>query len=431
MHVAMLKNKSVCSMEFQPSITEAGRCVACGLCLPHCPTYRKTLDEADSPRGRIMLMGAVLNGDLILDEKALPHIDLCLGCRACESVCPNKVAYGKLIDDVKVSVFPRNFSGRLSARVRQWLLGAMVVSPVGLNILGRLVRVWQRLGLRSVFRVSHALNLMRVAHLEKMLPEVPEQAGMKVVYTPERRLVGNVSLFQGCVARVLDRQTLNATVFLLNRLGYEVRIPREQTCCGALHGSMGDRSVVEGLVRRNVAAFHDAGDTEIIVTASGCAVSMREYSRLPVDGAVGMGERVRELGEFLVGVEEALVRELRPLDECIAVHEPCTLRNVQHGGAAAYRLLRLIPKLSVLELGGNDQCCGAAGAYHLDQPAMAAQLVADKVDAVRASGVRIIATSNFGCGLQIGAAARAAGLEVELVHPVVLLARQMGFADKT
>jgi glycolate oxidase iron-sulfur subunit len=233
---------------------------------------------------------------------------------------------------------------------------------------------------------------------------------------------GEVGLFLGCVARVTDVATLSASIFVLNRLGYTVHVPSRQGCCGAMHESLGEPEKARAFEEQNLQAFAGLNVGAVISTATGCGTALKSY---PQDFA----GRVRDISEFLleaVGWEEA---EIALLAEKMAVHEPCLMRNVLHCEDKPYELLRRIPGARVAPLAGNDQCCGAAGTYFLTQPDMAASLLADKIEAVKASGARILVSSNIGCALHLAAGLRAAELDIEVVHPITLLARQMGFEN--
>ena len=395
----------------------AARCVSCGLCLPHCPTYRKTLSEADSPRGRIALMQGVLEHRIPANERFLAHIDLCLACRACESVCPNKVEYGRLINGVRGIVAKtrrRSVWQRLGRRV---LMDGVATRPDVMRLVGGALRAWQSVAAKADW-------LMRVGpvRVTARLPSLRPQPVWKAIYPAAGKVRGEVGLFLGCVARVADVETLSAAIFVLNRLGYTVHVPPRQGCCGAMHASLGEPEKVRAFEEQNRRAFAEVNVATVISTASGCGAALKNY---PQDFA----GRVRDISEFLSeagGWEEA---GIAPLAEKVAVHEPCLMRNVLHCQDQPYDLLRRIPGVTVVPLAGNDQCCGAAGTYFLTQPAMAATLLADKIEAVKASGASIFASSNIGCAMHLAAGLKAAGIEVEVVHPVTLLARQMGFEN--
>lgn len=388
----------------------AARCVSCGLCLPHCPTYRKTLSEADSPRGRIVLMQGVLERRIPANERFLAHIDLCLACRACENVCPNNVEYGRLINEVRGVVEQSRRRSVLQRLGRRVLMDVVATRPAMMRLVGGALCAWQAM-------IGKAGWLMRIG---ARLPTLRPQPVWTAVYPAMGKVRGEVALFLGCVARVADVETLSASIFVLNRLGYTVHVPPRQGCCGAMHESLGEPEKVRVFEVQNLLAFAGVNLEAVISTATGCGAALKSY---PQD----FSDRVRDISEFLDeagGWEEA---GIAPLAEKVAVHEPCLMRNVLHCQDKPYDLLRRIPGATVVPLAGNDQCCGAAGTYFLTQPEMAASLLADKIEAVKASGARILATSNIGCAMHMAAGLKLAGIEIEVIHPIILLARQMGF----
>lgn len=392
----------------------ANQCVACGLCLPHCPTYRKTLSEADSPRGRIFMMRSVLEGRVPLSDTFAGHIDLCLSCRRCELVCPSRVEYGKLAEGMRAYL---NAHRSLPAgkRWRRDRLLALAASPKQVKLAGTLLKLWQHLGLRHV--AKGLLERFGAAKLEAALPRVKD--GWQGVRSASGQR-GEVGLFLGCVARFADSETLKATAFVLEKLGYGVRVPPTQTCCGALHRHAGEPGQAADLDRRNREAF--AGLDTVIVAATGCAPALKE-------ALAPAGIAVREATEFLAHAEGWENAQLAPLNAKVAVHEPCSQANVLRDTASPYVLLKRIPGAGIVPLPGNDQCCGGAGAYFLLQPRMANALLDDKIRAIEDIAPRFIATANLGCALHMGCGAKDRGLETELLHPVTLVARQMGFKD--
>ncbi|MBN9132112.1 MAG: (Fe-S)-binding protein [Nitrosospira multiformis] len=440
---------------------EASQCVACGLCVPHCPSYRVTLSEADSPRGRIALMNGVATGRIPLNPRFALHMDRCLTCRACEAVCPNHVHFGQLIDDAREMILSPRFEvggnnpGLRVPRFRKWVERELIARPSRIDALRPLLRFYQRSGLQKWVRKSGLLGKTKLALLEAQIPFIdqPRSSSWSAVYPAAGKPRGEVALFLGCVARVADATTLDATLFVLNQLGYTVHVPSAQACCGALQRHRGDVDAAEQLERQNVQAFAglDAGLDlgAIITTASGCGAQLSEYSSfpsfpawqrttgVPAAGPQAGGENTRrsppkvlDISEFLAGAEGWEDIRLQPLPHKILVHEPCTLRNVLRAPAYAYKLLERIPQAQVAPLAGNDQCCGAAGTYFLDQPEISAALLKDKVTALKAGQARYLATSNVGCALHIAAGLREAGLEIEVIHPVTLIARQMGMQSR-
>lgn len=398
-----------------PLADEAARCVSCGLCLPHCPTYRKTLSEADSPRGRIALMQGVLERRIPANERFQAHIDLCLACRACENVCPNNVEYGRLINGVRGILEKSRRRSAWQRLGRLVLMNGVATRPTMMRLVGGVLRTWQAMAGKAGWLMR--FGLVRIA---TQLPSLRPQPVWKAVYPAAGKVRGEVGLFLGCVARVADVETLSASIFVLNRLGYTVHVPPRQGCCGAMHASLGEPEKVHVLEEQNLRAYTGVNMEAVISTATGCGTALKNY---PQDFA----GRVRDISEFLAeagGWEEA---GIVPLAEKVAMHEPCLMRNVLHCQGKPYDLLRRIPGATVVPLAGNDQCCGAAGTYFLTQPDMAASLLADKIEAVKASGARILATSNIGCAMHLAAGLKVAGIEIEVVHPITLLARQMGF----
>ena len=363
----------------------ANRCVACGLCVPHCPTYRLIESEPDSPRGRVMLIRALAEGTLAPTPELVTHLDRCLVCRACEAVCPAGVAYGELIAGARAFLAQSGQGAKGLAR----LLPKLLASPLVLESSARLR-----------FRAR---------------------------YPARGKVQGTVALFLGCVGQFADEETLRASIFVLTRLGYEVRVPRGQGCCGAMHRHAGDSARAEALARRNLAAFAD-GSEAILFCASGCGAQLVEYGRCGEAGA-GFARRVVDIVSFLDrgGGWDAVA--LSPLAETVAVHESCSARNVLRNAADVHRLLRRIPQLEPVPLPGNDQCCGAAGLYFLEQPQLARRLRAAKMPA-NAHPPRLWVTTNYGCRLWLQRGLREAGHIVKVMHPVVLLARQMGFRGK-
>ena len=410
-----------------PLVQLAERCVACGLCLPHCPTYRKTLSEADSPRGRIQLMKGVLEGHIPLNERFIEHIDLCLTCRACENVCPNSVTYGELVDGVRVAIEAARQRSWLERLLRKLALQGLLAKPSRLEKLAPFLRFYQQSGLQQAVRRFGLLRWIGLEEIERQLPHIRLGFNWRESYPATGTACGEVALFLGCVARITDSITLKAAIFILNRLGYTVRVPKNQTCCGALHQHSGEPRAAKQLAVQNLKAFALPGLAAVISTVSGCGAMLAEYHRTLGKEAEPFAAKIADLSAFLERAEGWSAIDMQPLREKIAVHDPCTLRNVIRKENAPYSLLQRIPQAQVEALAGNDQCCGAAGTYFLSQPQMAGLLRDDKIRAIQESGANWLATSNVGCAMHLAEGVRAAGLAVEIVHPVTLLARQMGF----
>lgn len=391
------------SLNIQQIIAEADRCVACGLCLPHCPTYYKTGSEADSPRGRIQLMSAVARDILPANERYQQHINGCLSCRNCETACPNGVNYGGLIDSARAGIAkPANLAHKLT--------NILVQNPALMRFTGELLKIAQQLGLLKMI----SLLIPALKKPITLLPQLSNQQSWLDVYRTNESKKGDVSLFLGCISNTFDTETLRASVFVLNRLGYDVHIPKTQACCGGLARQQGNAALAIDYIEKNNTAF--SKKYPVITVASGCGAGLHDYADLPV----------QDISAFLMQCDWLDV-SLKPLANDIALHEPCTLRNVQKTHSAVMALLKKIPSANVQNLTGNAQCCGGAGAYMLTQADMADALLKDKLAAIDKTKATLLATSNIGCALHIAAGLRAQNKPVKVMHPVTIIAKQLGY----
>jgi glycolate oxidase iron-sulfur subunit len=430
-------------------INESSRCVSCGLCLPHCPTYRLLKSEADSPRGRITLMSGVANGRIPLNARFTQHMDRCLTCRACESVCPSNVSYGHLIDATRVLIAdqPKGFVTSQKSRIRAVLEKLLLTRPVRLDRLRRLFYFMQKRGLLQRLQKLSQLEKNKLLKFAAQIPLVKFPYAITVnskhtinnnwqeVYPAEGKKRGEVGLFLGCVARITDVATLNSSIYVLNRLGYTVYVPLNQTCCGAIHQHSGALEIAAALAQQNKSVFGELNVNTIISTASGCSVQLFEsgvgngHEQYTESGSVDNARAlssITDISQFLVAAEGWESVEISPLPHKILVHDPCSLRNVLCDQAYSYELISRIPGAQVLPLAGNDQCCGAAGTYFVNQPEIAGMLLDDKISVLVESGARYLVTSNIGCSMHIANGLYEKRISIEVLHPVTLLARQMG-----
>jgi glycolate oxidase iron-sulfur subunit len=398
-------------------------CVHCGICLPQCPTYRLLGEEMDSPRGRIYLMRAAAEDRIGLTPTMARHLDLCLGCRACETACPSGVPFGRLLEATRGQLERRGVvaSQRDSATLR--FLLDVFPHPGRLGPMLHALRIYQWSGMQALVRGLGLLApFKKLRAMEALLPPVPAPAAPLPEVTPARgtRARGRVGLLLGCAQRFFYPDVNADTVRLLAAAGYEVVVPRAQECCGALHLHAGRLDDFRAMARRLMPAFE--GVDLIVVNAAGCGSALKEYGHwLPEDAARLFAERVRDVSEVLAGAE----LPLRPLCETVTYHDACHLAHGQRVRTEPRELLRRIPGLTLVELADSELCCGSAGVYNLLEPGIAGQLGGQKAARIRETGARIVAAGNPGCLMQIRQHCGAEGLAVEVAHPVTLLARAL------
>ena len=390
-------------------IDEADHCVKCGLCLPRCPTYVKSRDEGDSPRGRIALLQGLAEGQLGDSPALRRHLDGCLGCRACEVACPSTVAYGRLLDAGRSLLAgdgaPARREDRLLMRPRRGRRWLRLYQASGLQSLGRALGLPARLGL---------------ARQDHYLPPLPPRRLKRSLYPargPER---GRVALFTGCAGWIFEQEALAAAVRLLTALGFAVHVPSDQGCCGALHLHRGDLARARALAGANNRCFNALEVDAVVYLASGCGLTLAEYAglhRLTGGEPLALQAPVEEICGFLARQDwpEDL---LHPTEATVLVHEPCSLKLIRDGRRGVQALLARVPGLRTLPLGDNGQCCGAAGDYMFRAPAMADALLADQIARLRDAGSATLLTTNTGCALHLRRGIREAGLAVTVRHPV-------------
>lgn len=395
-------------------LAAADQCVKCGMCLPHCPTYRITLDEAESPRGRIMLMQGLATGMLPASAALEGHLDRCLTCRACERVCPADVPYGQLIDAARINLARRDPSRSRLARAMAFVL----LSRTRRALMGFVLWAYQRIGLQALVRATGLLGRGKLARLESLLPR------MHLPRLPLSSAGTNhdVMLFANCTSPLVEPQALAAAVQVLEALGCSVRVPRQQTCCGALHQHAGLARDAQACAERNLEAF--AGEAPILGIASGCTAQLVEYGHIaPGPAGRAFAERSRDIHAFIATHPALPQLRFEPLAARVLLHTPCTLRNVLRDEISVRALLSRIPGLEIVTT--DAACCGAAGSYFLSQPEMSDALAVAKVEQARASQPHYLLTGNVGCAIHLAAALRRGGITVEVMHPLQLLARQL------
>ncbi len=414
------------------SVDGVNQCVHCGLCLASCPTFSELGTEMDSPRGRIFLIKALAEGRMSLTDSTVKHLELCLDCRACETVCPAGVPYGRLIEAAKTEI-ERQRPGSPLRRLFRWLnFGLLLGHPRMLALAAGTVRFYQASGLQRLARASGFVRLLpgTLPAWEALLPTMPapaERAPLPALIPAEGPRRARVALLAGCVQSAVFGAHNRATARVLAKNGCAVVVPERQGCCGALNAHGGDHGRALEMARRTIDVFEAARVDAVIVNTSGCGAHMKGYGTLLGDDpayaerARRFAASVQDLAEFLA--KEPLRGPLAPVPLTVTYHDPCHVVHGQKIKTEPRQLLAQIPGLTLVELAEADWCCGSAGIYNLTQPEMATRLSRRKVGHVLATGAEAVVTANPGCILQIQAGLGARGSAVRVLHIVEILDR--------
>ena len=412
------------------SVEGVNQCVHCGLCLAYCPTFSILGTEMYSPRGRIFLIKSMAEGRIGLTDSAAAHLDLCLGCRACETVCPSGVPYGQLIEAARADIERQRPGGPLRRLFRWVNFSVLLPHPRLLSLAAAGLRFYQVSGLQRLVRASGVLRLLPgpLASWEPLLPTIPAAADRALLpeVTPADGVKrATVGLLTGCVQQVAFGPQNRATARVLARNGADVIAPRTQTCCGALHAHGGEHDTALELARKTIIAFESAGVEQVVVNTSGCGAHMKAYGTLLADDPK-WAERARRFAARVSDISEFLAREplrgpLRPLVRTVTYHDPCHVAHGQKIRKEPRALLHQIPGLTVKELHEADWCCGSAGTYNLTQPEMAGQLQRRKIENIRATGAEAVITANPGCIIQIQQGLAGGARPIRVLHIVELL----------
>ncbi|WP_411334817.1 (Fe-S)-binding protein [Metabacillus indicus] len=409
-------------------------CMRCGFCLPSCPTYIESgFQESHSPRGRIALMKAVVDGLIEPDEDVEKSLNMCLGCRACEPVCPSGVNYGHLLEEAR-DIINQNKKHSLPVRtVRKAVFDGLFPHQERMRTLTGLIGFYQRSGLQKAVRSTGMMKLLpdSLSSMEKVLPDIPTRKEMKnrpsyLPAKPEKRK--RVAFFSGCLMDTMFMKTNDATMKLLQLSGCEIVIPENQACCGALHGHSGEKDSAKDLAKRNIKAFEDLQVDYIITNAGGCGAFLIDYDHLLKDDAE-WSERAKEFSGKLKDFTSILAElefhkmKLKLPHQVVTYQDSCHLRNVMKTSSEPRRLLKAIADIDYREMKNADSCCGSAGIYNILESEMSMQILDTKMKNAKATGAVTIVTANPGCLLQMKLGIEREGLtdKVRAVHIADLL----------
>ena len=412
-----------------PSDEDLYRCVHCGLCLNACPTYAELNLETESPRGRIALMKAVKEGRLGISPRVVSHWELCLQCRACETVCPSGVPFGRLMEHTRAQVQQHHKTSWRLRLVNALFLRGALPHPGRLKLGATLLRAYQQWGVQALVRKSRMLRLLpgNLSGLEAGLPRFSRRFfGPSPTIFPARgetRMV--VGLLSGCVMPLVHEPTMQATVRVLTRNGCDVAVPLGQGCCGALNLHSGDLEMARRMARHNIDIFLDAKVEKVVVASAGCGSAMKEYRDTLRDDPE-YRDKAEQFSSMTVDVTEFLVSlpfeppkgEIR---KRVTYQDSCHLAHAQRITQAPRDILDSIPGLELVELEDASRCCGAAGIYSVTQSELSRRLLKSKMSSVAATQADTVVTANPGCVIQLEAGLRLLGIPGQVRHVVDIL----------
>lgn len=421
------------------------RCVHCGLCLNHCPTYRLTSLETESPRGRIFLIKELAEGKQIVNAPFEQHIGLCLNCRNCETVCPSGVRYSVLLEAARGEIVKQGKLSRKEKFIRWAVFKQLFPHPARLNFVAGMTGLYQRTA-QPLVRASGILKLFgSLGEMESMLParqlrqyKLPKpkpivgevegayrSASSSVVRRPSSVTRGRVALFTGCLMRAGFANLHEATVRVLEKNHYEVSVPDGQICCAALHVHAGERDMARAMAKHNIDFFMREQWDAIVINAAGCGAQLKEYAEIFRDDpeyfhkAEEFAKRVKDVSELLaptLAPNASLPNKTR-----VTYQDACHLAHAQKIRLQPRQIIKQIGNVELVEMRASDRCCGSAGIYNVVHPEMSDQLIDEKMVNTRDTRAEIVVTGNIGCLLQLEYGARRAGWNGRVMHLVELL----------
>ena len=433
--------------EDRPDAGELGLCVHCGFCLNVCPTYHDLGLETDSPRGRIALMRGLDDGRIEWSPRVQRHFDQCLQCRACETACPSKVPYGRLMEATRAEAFARDKWPRRQRIIWRLIMRGLFPYPRRMRLAGYGLKLYQRTGLQALTRKSGLLKRLapKLADIDALSPVADQpfyanrEAAAVVAAKPIR---ARAALITGCMMPLAYPETHRATVRVFARNRVAVSAPESQVCCGALHAHGGDVEAARDLARQNIDAItpqaSDLPDA-ILINAAGCGSHLKEYGHLLrndsayAERAAAFAARVRDVHEYLV--EIGFSPPQGQIERTVTYQDSCHLAHAQNVRSAPRDVLRSIPGLTLSEMRTPDKCCGSAGIYSVVQSDISRRVLAEKMEDVLTTGAEQVCTANPGCMLQLDAGIARFDDERRMTsrstHAIELLDESYRLADQT
>lgn len=404
-------------------------CVHCGFCLSACPTYLETGNELDSPRGRIYLMNSAVNGEIPLEGSLVKHLDMCLGCLACEPACPSGVQYGSLIEAGR-SQIERRYERSTFDKFYRSTIFSLFPYPKRMKLMLPFIYLYQKLGLRSLIQSTGVISRFsqKLGNMEAMLPSVesptfPPELPELIQAKGKKRF--RVALLTGCVQSVFFSKTNEATARVLAENGCEVIVPQNQSCCGALSVHSGRLSEGREFAKHTIKTFEDLDVDAFVINSAGCGSTIKDYGEILKDDpqfaerAEALSNKTKDVMEFLSDI--GLEGNLKDLNIKVTYQDACHIGHAQRIKEQPREVLKEIPGLELIEMPESDLCCGSAGIYNLVQPEMSQSLLDRKMENVKQNRVDYLVAGNPGCLLQIQKGINHNNLNIKTAHPIELL----------
>jgi glycolate oxidase iron-sulfur subunit len=412
---------------------ETFSCVQCGYCLPACPTYKTMKKETHSPRGRINLVKMAAEGKIPL-EKLMEPIELCLGCRACERVCPTNVQYGTILESAK-EVLQRNRTKNMpfmGKAVKNLLYKQLFPKKQNLTMASHLLWFYQKTGMKSAAHSTKLINILpeNLAAFDKVIPELPSPALRNTrlqTLKPDGDVKYRVAFFTGCVMDAVFHKINELSMKLLRAGGCEVTIIPEQTCCGALHSHSGEKEMAKELAKKNITVFENETFDFLVNNAGGCGAMLNEYGHLLKDEPEWR-ERAQKFAEKSIDISVILSKLELPLkkeiNKTVTYQPSCHMKNVQKVEKEPLALIASIKGLSLKRMENEDMCCGSAGIYNIVNYKESMNILDEKMIDVKKTEPDLIVTTNPGCLLQMKLGIDRENLveQTKAIHLVELLA---------
>jgi len=396
-------------MNNDSKLSDTDLCVMCGMCLPQCPTYQLYQNETESPRGRIALMQAIDQNRIKADAQALQHIDHCLSCLNCETICPSRVPYGKLIDE---------FREQHDSAIKKPFIAKIILKQTAItNGITHFTNLANKPLIKPLLHAAAFMykTIKSPINIPFDRPAVKFNAFYSGDYSDITQRCGEVNLFTGCSGASLDYQAINDAIYLLNQLKFDVYIESEQSCCGALHQHNGQQKMAEQLLNSCQTKLKPANKRPVLFFSPACGERLIQHRDIDA----------RDVRDFILEQLQQQPLTFSPSSQAVALHESCGHRNRLKSASLNIDLLKLVPQLRIIESNNPALCCGAGGIQSINYPQQATALLHGKLDSFDLKQTNVLISDNIGCSLHIKTAVYGYNPNIEVMHPVSFLACQL------